>query len=366
MKRYIVMILALICLIFSGCGGEQQSSEPVESEPIQSQEPVPSDPVEEVMEQPVEIKFINPLTGLSTEEDLAAKRPVAVMLNNLKVALPQQGNGEADIIYEVVAEGGITRMIGIYQTLENVGTLGSIRSARPYYIEIALAHDALFVHAGGSDQAYEDLESWNVDNIDGVRGTYSYAGAGVFWRERDRIEGEWFDYEHSLVASGETILSAWETSDFPMEHGESYQYEMSFAEDGTPAEGESAEVITVPFSNYKTGVFRYDAEQSVYLVEEYGKAYIDGNTGAQIAVTNVLVLQTEIRNTGDSYGHMEVALSGGSGWFACGGKIIPITWEKDRINGQFRYYTADGAVLTLGQGKSYVNIISDKNEISYE
>ena len=77
-------------------------------------------------------------------------RPVAVMLNNLKAAQPQLGVSQADIIYEVPAEGGITRMLGVFQTLEGVGDLGSIRSARPYYLELALGHDALFVHAGGS------------------------------------------------------------------------------------------------------------------------------------------------------------------------------------------------------------------------
>ena len=71
-------------------------------------------------------------------------------LNNLKKAQPQLGNAQADIIYEVPAEGGITRMLAVYQTLDGIGTLGSIRSSRPYYIELALGHDALYVHAGAA------------------------------------------------------------------------------------------------------------------------------------------------------------------------------------------------------------------------
>ena len=73
-----------------------------------------------------------------------------VMLNNLKDAMPQLGVSKADIIYEIPAEGGVTRMIGVFQSLEGVETLGSIRSTRPYYLEVALGHDAILVHAGAS------------------------------------------------------------------------------------------------------------------------------------------------------------------------------------------------------------------------
>ena len=325
-----------------------------------------SQPIEEPAENLEENEAVNPLTGLSMDETMIHARPVAIMLNNLKAALPQQGNSEADIIYEIVTEGGITRMLGVYQSVAGVGTLGSVRSSREYYIDVALGHDAIYIHAGGSTQAYEDLEALNVDHMDGVRGQYSYAGNGLFWREQDRIEGQHFDYEHSLVTSGESIAKALNESGFRLEHEEGYNCEMRFAEDGTPADGDVANQINVPFSNYKTGSFRYDAERGVYLVEEYGEAYIDGNTGEQIAVTNVLVLQTNVVDTGDSYGHVKVELSGGNGWFACGGKIVPITWEKNGRDAQFRYYTADGKPLVFGQGKSYINIISDSKEIDYQ
>lgn len=362
MKRVVLWLAVLMCLLLSACGDRQEEVEQV----VPTEEvSAPVEPSEEVV-QPPEKQFLNPLTGLPIEEAMVNARPVAVMLNNLKKALPQQGNGDADIIYEVVAEGGITRMLGVYQSLEGVDTLASIRSARPYYIEIALGHDALYVHAGGSTQAYEDLADLDVDNMDGVWGKYSHSSAGVFWRERERIPGKRYDFEHSLVTSGEAILAAWADSNIPSTHEEGYCCELDFAEDGTPAQGENAAVIEVPFSNYKTGLFRYDADLGVYAVEEYGNAYIDGNTGEQVTVTNVLVLRAPIRNTGDSEGHMKVDLSGGDGWFACGGKVIPITWEKGDARSPFRYYTAEGTPLMLGQGKSYVNIIADSKEISFE
>lgn len=373
----LLILLCLICIFLCACGEEpveeavEVSASPAPSQTVKptpaakptpsvSPSPVPTEPVKE------EPKNVNPLTGLPMDEEKLDDRPVAIMLNNLKAALPQQGNSQADIIYETVTEGGITRMLGVYQSVEGVPTIGSVRSSRTCYVEMALGHDAVYVHAGGSDEAYARMDEWKVDHMDGVRGQYSYAGAGLFWRERDRVEGKWFDTEHSLVTSGEAVAKVLEGSGLRLEHGEDYAYEMSFAKDAAPEAGEPAHKITIPFSQYKTGVFTFEEASGAYLAEEYGQPYVDGNTGEQVAVTNVLILLTEVRYTGDRYGHTDVELKGGEGWFACGGKICPITWEKGERTEQFRYFTEDGEPLTLGQGRSYVNIIPNTGEITVE
>ena len=100
------------------------------------------------------------------------------MLNNLKSALPQQGNSQADIIYEVLAEGGITRMLGIYQHPERVGPIGSVRSARQYFWELSQGHNAVFIHAGGSPEFYETKSRLGLFTVDGVNGAYSLAEIG--------------------------------------------------------------------------------------------------------------------------------------------------------------------------------------------
>lgn len=360
-KPYILLCVLLLALCLTACGGGKTA------EPSASPTPAPSTPAS----QPAETETAydgptDPLTGLPTDQDLSMERPYAIMLNNIKAALPQQSNSQADIIYEVLAEGGITRMLAVYQSLDGVGTVGSIRSSRPYYIELALGHDAIYVHAGGSAEAYSDIRSWGVTSVDGVNGSYSYKGADVFWRDKHRIEGKSFGYEHSLVTSGEKILAAMEKNGVRTTHETGYLYHMSFAENGTPAKGETANTITVPFSNYKTGTFTYDAASGLYLAEEYGAPYIDGNTGGQIGVTNVLILKTSCYSSGDSYGHMVVDLDGGDGYFACGGKIVPITWSKGGRDNQLTYYAADGSELVLGQGKSYVNIIPNANTVTYQ
>ena len=138
-KRCLALLLALLCL--TGCGKKEEPAPAPDPEPTPVEDPVPQPEPDPAPAGPA---GVNPLTGLPMEPEYEQNRPVAVMLNNLKKAQPQLGVSLADIIYEVPAEGGITRMLGVYQTLEGVGNLGSIRSARPYYIELALGHDALF------------------------------------------------------------------------------------------------------------------------------------------------------------------------------------------------------------------------------
>lgn len=338
------MLLGLL-----GCGGGTGAEEAPEPPAAEEPEPVP-----EPEPEPDGPSGTNPLTGLPMEEELENDRPVAVMFNNLKAAQPQLGVSQADIIYEIPAEGGITRMLGVFQSLEDVGTLGSIRSTRAYYLEVALGHDALLVHAGGSPEAYRDIPAWGVDNMDGVRGG---SDAKIFWRDPERRKTA--GYEHSLLTSGANILDYLAGGRYRTEHQTDYQYTQTFAEDGTPANGTAAEHITLRFSNYKTGTFDYDAAAGLYQVGQYGGAYTDGNSGEQVGVTNVLLLETDIYQIpGDKEGRLNVQLTGaGNGTFFCGGKSVPIQWSKADRNSPFVYRLTDGTPLTLGQGTSYVCIL---------
>ena len=301
--------------------------------------------------------FKNSLTGLPMEPEYERNRPVAVMLNNLKKAQPQLGNAQADIIYEVPAEGGITRMLAVYQTLDGIGTLGSIRSSRPYYIELALGHDALYVHAGGSPEAYQDLKSWKVNNIDGVNGSASQSA--VFWRDQERRKT--MDYEHTLVTSGEKIQSFWDSSKYAKTHGDGYTYSQTFTDEPLTG-GATAEHVKLAYTSYKTGLFDYDAATGRYLVSQYQAPYVDGNTGEQVSAVNLLLLETNISViSGDKEGRLKVRTTGeGDGLLCRNGQSVPIHWSRADRNSPFVYTTADGQPLALGRGNSYVCIMDPK------
>lgn len=353
MRRRIgaLLLAAALLLGLTACGRQAAEEIPAfEPEPVE-------DPVPPPEPEPYVPSGTNPLTGLPMEEADEALRPVAVMFNNLKAAQPQLGISRADIIYEVPAEGGITRMLGVFQTLEGVGELGSIRSSRPYYLELALGHDALYVHAGGSPAAYADIPAWGVDNMDGVNGG---SDAKLFWRDAGRRKT--MGYEHSMLTSGENILGYLAEGHFRTEHRDGYQYPQTFAEDGTPANGTPAEHVTLRFSPYKTGTFDYDAATGRYLAGQYGGPHMDGETGEQVSAVNLLVLETSISViSGDTEGRLTVKLTGGgNGTYFCGGKSVPIRWSKADRNSPFVYALEDGTPLALGRGNSYVCIMSPR------
>lgn len=358
MKRRALALLlaALMILSLAGCGGKKPEPEP---EPEEKTDPIP---LPEPEPEPDVPEGINPLTGLPMEPEYENLRPAAVMLNNLKAAQPQLGISQADIIYEVPVEGGITRMLALYQTVEDVGILGSVRSARPYFVELALGHDAIYIHAGGSQEAYSNLRSWKVDHMDGVRGGED---AKIFWRDPDRRKNN--GYEHSLITSGEKILDYLAKGKLRTEHESGWNYLQAFKEDGTPAAGETAEHVKVRFSSYKTGTFDYDAATGKYLVGQYGKEHVDGATGDQVSAVNVLVLKTSTAVL-DNVGRLRVNTTGeGEGLFFCGGKTVPIRWSRGDRNSTFAYMLEDGSSLALGQGNSYVCIISPKTStVEYE
>ena len=307
--------------------------------------------------------YVNPLTGEGTETDLSQNRPVAIMLNNLKKALPQLGVSQADIIYEVVAEGGITRMLGVFQSVEGVGEIGSVRSARDYFVSLALGHDAVFLHAGGSDQAYIFIKSHGVTALDCVNGPYE---GSLFWRDPDRRKS--MGLEHSVLTSGEAIQELLPTySRVELEHKAGYDAGLTFLSEGEMVQGdEPARRVEVRFSRYKTGVFTYDEASGLYRIEEFDAPYVDGNTGEQVAVKNVLVLFTDISSiAGDTAGRQSVRTTGaGEGLFFCDGTQQSITWSRPDHDSPMAYLDSQGQPLELGVGHTYVNIVGGPSAVT--
>ena len=355
-KRTAALFLALMMILgLMGCGGSvEEQDPPEETTPVEEAEPVPEPaPEPEPVPEPIDPARINPLNGTEMSGEYRNLRPVAVMFNNLKEAQPQLGVSQADLIYEIPAEGGITRMLGIFQSLDGVGTLGSIRSTRPYYLEAALGHDALLVHAGGSPDAYDKISAWGVNNMDGVRGG---SDSQIFWRDQERRKS--MDYEHTLVTSGENIQEYLAGGRYRTEHKDGYTYTQAFAEDATPANGTPAENFKLYYTSYKTGVFEYHTESREYLISQYGKPHVDGATGDQLSATNVLILETDISTIpGDKEGRLTVRMTGsGDGTYFCGGQSVPIQWSKADRNSQFVYTMEDGVPLTMESGTVYVCI----------
>ena len=225
---------------------------------------------------------------------------------------------------------------------------------------LALGHDALFLHAGGSPSAYLAIKNWGTAAFDCVNGPYE---GTLFWRDKERRRN--MGLEHSVLTSGETISELLPTYGYRMEHREDFSYPVQFLDEGQTAQGDPGTKVSVAFSTYKTGVFTYDSETGMYAVEEYGQPYVDGNTGEQVGVKNVLVLRTSVSNLeGDDAGRQAIRTTGtGEGLFFCDGTVQSITWSKEKNSSPLTYYTADGQPLKLGVGKSYVNLVGKSTPV---
>lgn len=359
MKRLLYLILALTLLLsLTACGEdnpEELTPEPSASATVSTATPSPSPtpkPTETPPEETPEKSEImeNPLNGLALEEPYAA-RPFAVMLNNLDVALPHCGVAAADIIYEVLVEGGITRMDALYTDMQSAGKIGPIRSIRPYYLDIDLAYGAVIGHAGGSEEAYSRIANEHLENVDGVRGSYA---DGVFYRDPERMPR---GSEHALFSTGENLYNCAASLGYPLTV-EDYDSGLTFTEDGTPEDGEPAETIAIRFSNYKSTTLTYDEDTGTYSAVQFGQDYIDGNTGEKVTFRNVLAIFADTRQI-DDYGRLSVTLNGtGSGYYACGGEYVPINWSRSGTSGRFVYTLENGTEVTLGVGKTYIAVLN--------
>lgn len=351
MKKLFPVILTLL-IFLTACG--KSTTPDVSAEP-------PSVNVPEATATPIPTPepITNPLTGESIEKDISEFRPYAVMLNNIKVALPQCGISKADILYEVLAESNITRFEAIYSNLDGVGNIGSMRSSRPYYIELALSYDAIYVHAGGSEQAYSDISSKGVNNIDGVRGAYS---GEIFYRDPNRMK---YGSEHSLFTKSDKIIEYTSKLGYESKHDGAFDYGLSFTE--VPDMGTASSVaatVNVSFGGIKDTSFTYHSDTGLYTGFQQGTDLVDGTTSETVKFKNLLVLYADTK-TVDDYGRRAVDLDGtGTGHFICNGKTVSIKWSHSGTGNCFKYTLADGTPLELGVGKSYIAIVPTDSVIT--
>ena len=361
MKRFFALILAL-SLLLCACGSKPaettappttvpETTVPVTTAPPETTVPPTTVPAETA---PVDV---NPLTGEALQEKTAL-RPYAIMINNMIKAVPQCGISKADLIYEIVAEGSVTRFMAIFHDLSDVDVIGPVRSVRPYFYRTAKHYGAILSSAGGSDEAIDLIKKDGYDYLNGI------AGAGsAFYRDSWRRENKGF--EHSLMTTGEKLMKAAEKAGFETAM-ESEDYGFRFTDEAMTA-GEAAKEITVWFySNGKKTTMTYDEAAGLYAMSQHGGASVDGNDDTPIRFRNVVVLVADT-SVKDKKGHLEVQQTGtGDGYFARDGKIIPIKWSRENSSSLYVYTDLDGNPVSFGVGKSYIAIVPDGSPLNYK
>ena len=317
-----------------------------------SSEDTPTDP-------PVdEKKFYNPLTGLECSEEISKQRPVAIMINNIHVALPQEGVANADVVYECLAEGGITRLMMLAQDYASLDQVGSIRSSRDYFLDFAQNHDAIYFHAGGSPKAYNQIAARKINNCDA--GTLEGSNPQTFFRDPWRRQN--YAWEHTLVIKGEGIVNAIKMMNYRTELKSGFTSPFDFADEKITLDGSDAKCVYLPFSYYQAPYLKYDASTGTYKRWQYNQPHKDKD-GTQLEFENIIVLFTYHSGPLDSSGRIAVTTTGnGEGYYITGGKYVSIKYSKATVDSPVKLMNADGTPLEINTGKTYVAVFNQANK----
>jgi hypothetical protein len=310
------------------------------------------------------VEHFNPLTGEPMDMGLTRARPLAVVLNNLAEALPLNGVSDADIIYEYPVEGGLTRLLALFQDVYDIEKIGCIRSARLYTVQLAKSYDAILVAAGRSPQAQTEVRELGVPFLNEVEGPLRE----VFFRDRNRIPGRRVESLHSVVITGDRIMQWLPEYNFDLEHDDDFHQGLVFNDDdAAPQNGFSAIEVTSRFSAAKSTKFIYDSNENAYYVHQFNRDFVDANDNSRPNFANVLILRMPVSNIrGDNSGRLNIETTGrGTGYFINGGKYIEINWIRSDKSAPFIYTLEDGTTLKLGVGKTYICIVSTNADISF-
>lgn len=284
--------------------------------------------------------------------DLNSKsRPIAVMINNIGVARKyHSGLNDAYIVYEMIVEGGLTRLMAIYKDA-NTERIGSIRSSRHYYLDYALENDAIYVHWGYSEFAEEDIKTLGINNVNGL--TY---GNKYFFRDNSLNVSS----EHTAFSSMELINKGIKDLGYRSTTESKPLLNYSF-EKVDLSEIENAKIankIDIKYSNSVTTSYVYDEENEVYKRSVNGEAHTDYKTKEQYTAKNIIV--SKIQNVdipGDYKGRQNLNNVGsGDGYYISNGYAVPIKWSKSSRNAKTVYKYLDGEEINVNDGNTYIQI----------
>lgn len=273
-------------------------------------------------------------------------RPIGVSINNNRACYPHAGLQDAYLVYELIAEGGITRFMAFYKD-QDTQKIGSVRSARHYFLDYILENDAIFVHFGHSPQALEDISSLKIDDIDGIY------DSGAFYRDKTLNKA----YEHTAFGTTEKINNVISEKKFRTTSDEMLlkysPFKIDLSKDSTV---EEANKVSIEYSSYQTSSYEYDKENMVYKSYMAGKEHVDAITNKQYTVKNIITYK--VKNTSmDSYGRQNLDNVGsGEGYYITNGQAIKIKWKKENRSSKTVYTYMDGKELIVNDGNTWIHI----------
>ena len=345
------LLLLIILLLLTSCGVPaavdpivpEDTTAPIEiTVPVATVPDLPPDSSAPVSE------LRNPFTNQPIET--MPNRPVVVTIGNNGGARPQSGLEAADLLYEIPAEGGVSRYLAVYFTAMPE-KIGPVRSARPYLLDIAKEWNGVYVHVGGSPDALSILEKGNWSYIN------EFGYGSYFWRDKDRSA------PNNLYTSMENLLTVLDKKGWNVEkevHG------FCFFEEGASFDGESADSIKITYPPSANNSYKYNQLTGLYMRYIDNKEQLEKESGQQLAVSNVLVQYVTSKRLDDE-GRLEInLLAGGQAMLFSGGKVVLGTWERANILSPTVFKTTAGEEMKLAAGKTWIQVVDQTCKVSYE
>ena len=341
-----LLIISLVFTVVTGCNKENKVESVDKTTPpsiVINNDSKDNEPIE-VVEEIVKVK--SPLNGEMVKPKDINDRVIAVMIDNQEDARPQAGLSQFDIVYEILAEGSITRYLGIIGT-QQPKNIGPVRSARDYFILRAMEYDSLYVHVGGSTQGYDALAKYNTPTIDGM-----HLGGETFWRSSHRVP------PHNTYSKYSGIIKA----------ANRYKYRttgeydtLKFSDIEKEIVGTLAMDLSFKYSNIYKSSYKYDESEKVYYRFINGEQLVDENDDTKIYAKNIIVQFTETKPIpNDPYKKITVEMVGeGDGYYITNGLKQDITWKKESNSDLTRYYDSKGKELILNPGKIWIQVFPD-------
>lgn len=342
---FVLAVVTTFCIwsfVLGDKSGETQDM-PQTAEAEATPEPTP-----EPTPDPNAGKVRSVLTGEYISKKTAKQRPFAVIINNIEYANQhQQGTSEIDVLYEALAEGGITRMLGVFQGTGKIKRLGSVRSARHYFVSFASEWDAIFCHFGQTSYAISKIEELGVNNLSGLS-----AIGGVVYKRDNSLKAP-----HNVFTSGDKMRKGAKQLGYSLKFNEEKMAKhFDFYEEDTELQSEdTTNYVYLPFSAYSTCYLKYDEKSKEYKKFEYKTKHKDHKNNKQLSFKNViiqLVKETNIDRNG--YQHLYLHKRKGEGYYITNGKRMKIKWRKNEEEGTMCYYDLNGNVLNINPGKTYI------------
>ena len=300
------------------------------------------------LEQPVEEKQVQIYSGND--------RPIAVMIDNHSDAWPQAGLNQAYMVYEIIVEGGETRLMALFKGVD-LEKIGPVRSARHYFIDYAMENDAIYVHFGQSPQAQSDIKKYSINDINGI----SEDGT-TFWRVKDKYA------PHNAVTSTAKLLESAKSKNYRTTSTE--ESVLNYVTDEVNLEnGQVANTITIPHSDLQTVTYEYDEQNQVYIRYARGEEQTDWDTEEPVTTKNIIITFCDNYTLSDSENKGRQGLKNigtFDGYYITNGKAIKIQCIKEEREGKTIYQDMEGNEIQVNDGNTFVNICPIDAEVVIE